>query len=116
MIGLRQATCQDAVALAALHRLSRAQSMPWLPVLHSQAQNISYFQNRVLGVNTVWTVHQNERLAGFIAYGGGWVNHLYIHPDHWRHGHGQRLLRQAQAEHQPLLLWVFQRNTKAQAF
>jgi GNAT superfamily N-acetyltransferase len=55
-------------------------------------------------------------LAGFIAFGGGWVEHLYVAPERQGQGLGGRLLDLAMARNQVLDLWAFARNASARAF
>jgi GNAT superfamily N-acetyltransferase len=44
------------------------------------------------------------------------VDHLYIRPECHGQGLGTALLGKAMAEHSPLRLWAFQRNTRALRF
>ena len=55
-------------------------------------------------------------IAGFIAFTAGWVNHLYVAPDHWGRGHGSTLLGSAKVSAESLQLWTFQGNHLARLF
>jgi NTE family protein len=54
--------------------------------------------------------------AGFVAFGGGEVEHLYVAPGRQGAGIGAALLGLAQARAERLELWVFARNSRARAF
>ncbi|HEV3087359.1 MAG TPA: GNAT family N-acetyltransferase, partial [Candidatus Elarobacter sp.] len=55
-------------------------------------------------------------LVGFCAYRDGWLDHLYVHPDHLRRRIGTALLRKATDANAKLQLWTFQRNAGAIGF
>ncbi len=90
--------------------------MPWLPVLHTPEGDVSFFSRRVLPAQAVDLAVQGGLIRGFIAVKGDWLNHLYIHPGHWRAGLGSALLKRAMSAAPALQLWVFQQNTAARAF
>lgn len=91
--------------------------MPWLPVLHGREENVAFFRDVVAARVEVWIeVATGGELVGFIAFGGGEIEHLYVAPDRQRQGTGARLLQLAQARGEPLELWVFRRNGSARAF
>ena len=113
---LRQATSLDAPAIAKVHRISRQEAMPWLPVVHTAEEDLAFFRDVVLPDQNVFVADMSGYLAGFIAYQGDWLNHLYIHPDHARRGIGSDLLAKAQAGSPVLQLWTFQQNLNARAF
>jgi ribosomal protein S18 acetylase RimI-like enzyme len=50
------------------------------------------------------------------AFGDGWLEHLYVHPDHHRQGTGSALLDKAKRSGPSLQLRAFQRNTNAIRF
>ena len=113
---LREAILSDAPALARLHRASRANAMPWLPVIHTPDEDLEFFRDRVLPGQAVLVAEVSNEVAGFIAYAEGWLNHLYVAPACWRSGVGSRLLSATQAASTVLQLWAFQNNTGARAF
>jgi len=112
---LRRAGPADAAALARLLRAVRDECLPYLPRLHTPADDLWFLENRVLADCTVWLA-ESDRLLGFCAFREGWVDHLYVDPRRHREGLGSALLAQAMAAHPRLQLWVFQRNTAAIAF
>lgn len=113
---LRRAGPADAPAIADLFLAARRVAMPWLPVLHGREETVVFFRDVVSARAEVWVEVAAGELVGFIAFGGGEVEHLYVAPDRRRRGTGARLLQLAQARGKPLELWVFRRNGPARAF
>jgi GNAT superfamily N-acetyltransferase len=108
---------EDAAAIAALFTASRRTAMPWLPELHDAAEDRRFIEHRVLAECEVLVAREAGVLVGFLALRGGDVDHLYVHPDAQRRGHGTALLEAAKARRPGgLELWAFQRNTPALAF
>jgi putative acetyltransferase len=98
------ATSRDASEVAAVFRRSREAAMPWLPVLHTPAEDLEFFRSQLVG-------------HGFAVAGEGWLHHLYIEPDLRGRGMGSALLDEAKdAFATGLLLWVFERNGAARVF
>lgn len=64
----------------------------------------------------VWGAFQEGVLRGHLALLPGWIDHLYVDPDHHRQGVGSALVRLAQAEQRELRLYTFQSNAGARAF
>jgi putative acetyltransferase len=115
MPGIRPATPQDVEAVARLNRAVRTACLPYLPDLHTPAEDLWFFRERVFPECTVWVAGETA-LDGFCAWRPGWVDHLYIRPECHGQGLGTALLARAMAEHSPLRLWAFQRNTQALRF
>jgi GNAT superfamily N-acetyltransferase len=108
----------DAHALAALFTASRRAAMPWLPPLHSAAEDRRFIAEQVIGASDeVLVVRREGRPVGFLALVGPMVEHLYVEPGAQRAGIGSALLDTAKARRpEGLRLWVFQRNEGARAF
>ncbi|WBU54613.1 GNAT family N-acetyltransferase [Paracoccus sp. SCSIO 75233] len=113
---VRKAALADAGEIARIHRAARRAAMPWLPVLHSAAEDLRFFQTRVLAEQAVWVAADEDRIIGFAAVSGEWLNHLYVDPGDWRRGVGSRLLARAKDGVARLQLWVFQDNQMARHF
>ena len=96
-------------------------AMPWLPELHTPDDDRRFLEESVLPEKEVWVVERHGDIAGFTALGtrGGmeFMEHLYVAPDHQRHGVGSALIERAK-ERRPsgFRLWVFQRNENARRF
>ncbi len=113
---IRDATHEDIAAIAQIHRAARAVAMPWLPVLHTPAEDLWFFTNHVFGKETLLVFARDDHVLGFAAGAQGWLNHLYVHPDQQGQGVGRSLLDQAQVAQDVLQLWTFLRNTAARRF
>jgi GNAT superfamily N-acetyltransferase len=102
--------------------------MRYLPVLHSAEEHVAFFSEHVLPVSwvVVAEVVGAEVGAGVVGRGGvvgfgavkaGWLEHLYVVPAYQGGGVGGALLERAMGEHPGgLSLWVFEENSRAQAF
>jgi GNAT superfamily N-acetyltransferase len=112
---IRRATPDDVEAVARLHREVRAACLPYLPDLHTPAEILGFFRDRVFPTCEVW-VADAASFNGYCAFRPGWVDHLYIRPAHHRQGLGTVLLARAMAVNAHLSLWTFQRNTDAIRF
>jgi putative acetyltransferase len=111
---LRPAQAADAPAITAIFQAARRTSLPYLPVLHSSEEDHAFFAGLV-AAGGVTVAEVDGAAAAFLALADR-VDHLYVHPDHFRQGLGSALLRAAQAARPRLELRVFQRNTNAIAF
>jgi putative acetyltransferase len=112
---IRRAGADDVAAVARLFRTVRRACLPYLPELHTAADDLGFFRDHVFSECEVW-VAQSDAIDGFIAFRTGWVDHLYVHPERHRKGLGKALLALAMKTYAPLRLWVFQRNAAAIAF
>jgi putative acetyltransferase len=111
------AIAADGDALAATFRAAREAAMPWLPKLHTEAEDRRFFEERVLAECEVLVVRRSGAPAGFLALKDDMVEHLYVHPEAQREGIGSALLDAAKARRpNGLRLWVFERNSGARAF
>ena len=113
--GVRPARPEEAETVARLFRAVRTACLPYLPELHTPADEAAYFRDRVFPGCTVW-VGGEDAIDGFCAWRPGWVDHLYIRPECHGQGLGTALLGRAMADYSPLRLWVFQRNAPALRF
>lgn len=113
---LRRAQATDAEALARLHRHTVRASLPFLPELHTPEEDLAFFADEMLPRREVWLAEEGGRVAGYIAFRPGWIDHLFIHPDHQGAGLGPQLLKVALADGSERRLWTFQKNARARAF
>ncbi|MFT3915389.1 MAG: GNAT family N-acetyltransferase [Anaeromyxobacteraceae bacterium] len=114
---LRRFDPRDAPAVASLFEASRAAAMPWLVAVHGHDETVAFFAHVVPVRREVWLAEDAAgALLGFIAFGGGEVEHLYVAPAARGAGVGSALLALATARGEPLELWTFERNATARAF
>lgn len=116
-----------AVAVAELFARSRSAAMPWLPVLHTPAEDRAFF-GRALTESAGIGAWDGGALLGFAVTRPGWLDHLYVEPDRRGEGIGTLLLEAVLADRSgpvpeatpdvrdPISLWAFQRNQAARAF
>ena len=113
---LRRAGLYDMPDLARLYRATVSSELPFLPVLHTPAEDRAFFCERLFAEFDVWVAQADTALLGYIAFRGGFVNHLFLDAKHLRQGVGTALLNLAKAEHAQLSLWTFQANVAARGF
>ena len=101
--------------MARLFRRVRTACLPYLPDLHTPAEDLEFFSGRVFRDCEVW-VAGADGIDGFSAFRPGWVDHLYVDPRCHGQGLGSALLDKATVKNDRLRLWVFQRNTAAIQF
>lgn len=111
-----KAVSSDLKAIAKIHGRSRQHSMPWLPILHTQEEDLWFFETIVFANDTVLIARVGTEAIGFITFKDDWLNHLYVHPEYWRQGVGASLLERAKASSNRLQLWTFQQNQAARLF
>jgi len=113
---LRRADLDDMASVARIHRLAFFHAMPHLPVLHTPDDDLAFFSTVVFARAEIWLREQSGMTAGFIAFRSGWVDHLYVHPEHQGCGIGSTLLARVQSSQSSLRLWTFQCNLRARRF
>lgn len=116
MTTLRQAAAGDAPAVAVLHRHVVRTSLPYLHDPYTAEGDQAFFRDIFFPANTVWVSEDGAQLAGYIGFHAGWIDHLFIHPDHQGRGVGPRLLDLALADGGERQLWTFQKNVRARRF
>jgi putative acetyltransferase len=117
MPGIRVATEADLFEIAHVSRKARKQNLPYLPDLHTLEQDLKYFKLKVFTEDQIVVADDEGVIIGFCAFKEGWVDHLYILPEHQGRGIGRSLLEWVKARSRNLLqLWVFERNTDARRF
>ncbi len=115
-IDLRPGRPEDAAALAVIHLRSRAAAMPWLPVLHDEAETRAWMASVVLLDQQVLVAERRGRPVGFAAVQGDRLEQLYVEPEAIGTGVGRRLLDAVRADRRVLTLSVFVRNARARRF
>lgn len=113
---VRPARPDDAPALAVILRTCFRVNLPFLPELHTAEEDRAFMAGRVAGGDPVWVAEVDGAPAGFITLREGWVDHLFIHPDHQGRGIGPSLLQKAFDQGGSVQLWTFQQNARARRF
>ena len=113
---LRPARKEDAAAIARIHRLAMRISLSFLPEMHTAEEDLWFMQNKLMPNNEVWVAEDGGQVVGYIGFHVGWIEHLYIAPDHQGRGLGPALLAQALEDGGERRLWTFQQNARARGF
>ncbi|OIQ44877.1 MAG: GNAT family N-acetyltransferase [Roseobacter sp. MedPE-SW] len=92
-----------------------AQDTPWMPVLHSEAETIS-FCGVMIDRGWVTVAEQEGRVVGFLARDGAEICSLYLAPGSCGQGIGKALLQEAKAAQPQLWLQAFVANSGARRF
>jgi GNAT superfamily N-acetyltransferase len=112
---IRSATPDDVEAVVRIFRESRAEAMPWLPVVHTAEEDAAFYRGRLAG--EAWVYELDGRVAGFALVTDDDLDALYVAPEAQRRGVGSALFRRAQAARPGGLgWWVFRDNTRARRF
>ncbi|PBC06925.1 GNAT family N-acetyltransferase [Mesorhizobium sp. WSM3859] len=112
---LRPALGSDAAAIAKLLRTS-LNAFDWMPVLHTPEEDLFFVRDILLPGQQVTVAVTREKIIGFIAVNGDWVEQLYLDPAWSGQGIGSRLLAQASAVMPLIKLHCFQANATARRF
>ncbi len=115
-MSLRPARPEDAAAIAVIHRQAMRISLPFLPELHTADEDLWFVREKLMVENEVWVAEADGRVAGYIAFHPGWIEHLFVHPDQQGRGLGPTLLAKALEDGAERRLWTFQQNSRARAF
>ena len=112
---IRRARPGDVEAVVRIFRESRAEAMPWLPVLHTPEEDPGWYRQRLTG--EAWVYELEGRVVGFAVVHGDDLDALYVAPEAQRRGVGSALFRRAQeARPDGFFWWVFRDNRRARAF
>lgn len=116
---VRQAMFSDLEQITDLWLRARRQAVPAIPApAHSDDEVGRWFGDVVLPTRDVRVaVDVGWRLRGLLVLDAGWVDQLYVDPDHLGKGIGSLLLSVAK-ERSPegLQLWTFATNHRARKF
>ncbi len=107
---------EDMHAAAMIRRIALRQRLPWLPDLHTPDEDEAYWRTNLLANGTVLGAYGEDRLAGVIAYGEGWIHQLDVLPECQGKGIGSALMAHAMRDMDEIRLWTFQRNAEARGF
>ena len=115
---IRRASPGDADAIAAVHRASMREAMPWLPDLHTPAEDRAWVAATVLPHQEVWVAETAGQVVGVASLDrDDFLTQLYILPGFQGRGIGGALLETAKAARPAgFRLYAFQRNMRARRF
>lgn len=123
LIDIRRATPADAPAVADVFLRSFHATYAF-PLAHPDDEVREWVRTRLVPQMETWVAVADKgpagepgRVLGFATLAPGWLEQLYVDPDHLGSGIGRALLDHAKAR-QPdgLLLWTFQVNDRARRF
>jgi putative acetyltransferase len=113
---IRRARPEDLEAIVGIFRESRAEAMPWLPVLHTAEEDLDHFRGR-LGTDEVYVFEREGQVAGFAVLHGDELDGFYVAPEQQRRGVGAALFRHVQQlRPERFGFWVFRDNARARRF
>jgi GNAT superfamily N-acetyltransferase len=85
--------------------------------LHTDDEVKSWFATDVLSQREAWVVERGEGIAAVVVLSPGWIDQIYVDPDHARCGIGTLLVDLAKTLNPDGLdLWTFQSNVIARRF
>lgn len=113
-ITISAARTLDAGAVGHILSVSN-DAMPWLPRLHSAAEEIMYAGD-MIEAGWVRVAKRDGKVVGFIARWEEEVHALYVLPEAQDSGVGTALLDDAKSESDKLSLWSYQANSSATRF
>src|SRR6185437_5492394 len=73
---IRQGFPADAAVVARIFRESRAEAMPWLPVLHTPEEDDAWFRERLAG--EAWVYELDGSIVGFALIRDDDLDALYV--------------------------------------
>ncbi len=112
---IRPATAADAPEAADVFLASRA-SMSYLPTLHTDDETREFVRGLIENAET-WVAVRDDHIVGLACIDGGWLEHLYVHPQRFNTRTGSKLLAHVMAQHpKGFQFHVFQANTGARRF
>ncbi|MEE4188779.1 MAG: GNAT family N-acetyltransferase [Roseobacter sp.] len=111
---ITQARLLDAGAVGHILSVSN-DAMPWLPRVHSAAEEIKY-AGEMIEAGWVRVAKCENRVVGFIARHENEIYALYVLPDAQDKGVGTALLKDAMAVCDRLGLWSYEANGVAAHF
>ena len=113
---IRPAEAADADAIAEIH-ISAFRATYSFPLAHTDDEVRGWVINDLLPETETWVAQRDGRVVAFCSLRDGWIDQLYVAPEHTGHGIGSRLVQLAK-ERRPrgLQLWTFQVNTAARRF
>jgi len=111
---IRQGSAVDADSIGRIFVRAR-DSMTYLP--RAADQDRPKLGGWITARHELWVIEDQSGIMGFAGLSKGWLDHLYVDPDHQSRGLGSRLLKHVKTlQPEGTRLWVFQKNTGARRF
>lgn len=111
----RLADTTDGPAVARVFRQTTRHDLPFLPELHTDDEDVVHFTD-IVEKQQVMLAVADGNVVGICATTPGWLNYLYVLPEHQGRGIGTQFLDQAKGENTELRLWAFQKNQRGRQF
>src|SRR5262249_44980208 len=112
---IRPAGPEDAEAVVRIFRESRAEAMPWLPVIHTEQEDLNWFRGTLAG--EAFAFDENGVVLGYAVLTGDELHDLYVAPPAQRRGVGSALFARVQeARPAGFQFWAFRDNARARSF
>jgi GNAT superfamily N-acetyltransferase len=114
----RPALDSDAEAIGTVWLRSRLASVPFIPEpIHSGPEVRRWVAQALIPNGGTWVVESGGGVVAMMTLHKGWIEQLYVDPDHFNQGAGTRLLNHAKRLFPDGLdLWTFQSNIGARRF
>ena len=118
VVAIREATAADAADVAETWLRARRASLPVIPSsVHGDDEVRAWFADVVVPTRETWVAEVDGAVVGLVVLDGGWVDQLYVDPEHTGRGLGSQLLDLAKQQRPDgLELWTFQANGGARRF
>ena len=118
---IRRATAADAATVADLWLRSWALALPTVTRAHDDDDVRAYTREVLLPNHATWVMvlgpDSPEAVVGFIVLGDGWIEQLYLEPDHVGRRLGDHFVELAKVECPGgLHVWTFAVNAAARRF
>lgn len=112
---LRPAKAQDAHDIARILRAALA-AFDWMPQLHTPDEDLRFVAGCLLTEQQVTVATIEDKIVGFAAVKGDWLEQLYLDPAWTGRGIGSQLLRHVTARMTHVKLFCFEANAGARRF
>jgi GNAT superfamily N-acetyltransferase len=114
----RRARAVDADEIATLWLRSRRAAFPAIPAaVHTDDEVHDWIAHVVLVDRETWVSEHGGRIVALLVVDGGWIDQLYVDPDHTGRGLGSGLVALAKDRHpEGVDLWTFAANVDARRF
>lgn len=114
---VRPAVPADAAEVADVWLASFDDALPTVRRAHDDTHARAWITGHLVPETDCWVATVGGRVAAVLSCSPGWIDQLYVAPEHQGRGLGSRLVGLAQERSAgDLQLWTFQVNARARAF